>query len=70
MSVEQFNHIVGIIQNDPVFHSRGRKSQREVAIQLKVALHRLCHDGSLSSYKAIARVMAVTEGAAIKYTQR
>lgn len=70
MSYEQFNYIVNIIKDSPVFQKTGRKNQKPVSIQLKVALHRLCHDGSLSSYKAIARIMGITEGTAFMYTRR
>ncbi|KAF9984637.1 hypothetical protein BGZ80_008213, partial [Entomortierella chlamydospora] len=52
----QFNFIVEVIQGHPVFLSRGRKPQAEVATQLKVALHRLAHNGSHASYESLARI--------------
>ncbi|KAG0300881.1 hypothetical protein BGZ99_003613, partial [Dissophora globulifera] len=70
LSPEQFNYVVKLIQDHPIFQQTGKKPQKEVTIQLKVALHRLAHDGSLSSFKAIARVMGITTGSVVKYTHR
>src|SRR5690554_4197694 len=67
---QQFEYLVEMIKNHPIFLSHGRRRQEEVAIQLKVALHRLGHDGSLSSYSAIGRVLAVSTGSVKKYTGR
>ncbi|KAF9410369.1 hypothetical protein BGZ76_005527, partial [Entomortierella beljakovae] len=66
----QFNFIVEVIQDHPVFLRRGRKPQREVATQLKVALHRLAHDGSHSSYSAYRRILDVSVGSIVTYTRR
>ncbi|KAF9079618.1 hypothetical protein BGX23_003597, partial [Mortierella sp. AD031] len=55
MNRDQFDFIVDLIKDHSVFARRGKKPQRPVAIQLKVALHRLAHDGSLSSLAAVGR---------------
>lgn len=42
-----------------------------VAIQLTIALHRLCHNGSLPSYSAIGRtLLGVSTGSVVRYTRR
>ena len=54
MTKQQFDFIIDLIKDHPVFVRHGKKPQRDVVIQLKVALHRLAHDGSLSSLTAIS----------------
>jgi hypothetical protein len=64
----QFNFIVEMIQGHDVFLSRGSKPQADVVVQLKVALHRLGHDGSLSSYRALSLPLATSVGSVVRYT--
>ena len=70
MSPEQFDHVVTLIKDNPVFRKKGKKPQLDVPTQLKIALHRFAHYGSLATFKAIGRVMGVTPTAAVKYTER
>lgn len=70
MNETQFDCIVNLIKDASVFKSRGRKPQKPVADQLKVALHRFCHDGSLSSLNAVGRQLGVSVGSVVRYTRR
>ncbi len=70
MTPQQFEYVLSKIESHSVFRSKGRGPQRDPRIQLKVALHRLGHDGSLASNTAIARVLDVSAGSVQKYTQR
>lgn len=67
---EQFNFIISQIEHHPVFHNHGRKPQKDVIIQLKVALSRLGHDGSASSFASIASRLDVATGSVVRYTTR
>ncbi|KAF9536062.1 hypothetical protein EC957_000565, partial [Mortierella hygrophila] len=70
MNKAQFRFIVDLIKDATVFKSRGRKPQKPVEDQLKVALHRFCHDGSLSSRSAVGRQLGVSVGSVGRYTKR
>ncbi|KAF9309011.1 hypothetical protein BG006_005207, partial [Podila minutissima] len=70
MTKPQFDFVVNLIKNHSVFQKRWRKPQAPVEVQLKVALHRLTHDGSLSSLTAVGRQLGVSIGSVVRYTRR
>ena len=70
MTPRQFDLIVSLIKDHTVFARRGKKPQRIVETQLKIALHRFAHDGSLSSNTALARNLGVSIGSVVRYTRR
>ncbi|KAI7828976.1 hypothetical protein BC939DRAFT_500424 [Gamsiella multidivaricata] len=67
---KQFDFVLKIIRDHQVFRYQGKRRQADVAIQLKVALHRLGHDGPLSCFEAIGRTLGTSVGSAKKYTER
>ncbi|KAG0248168.1 hypothetical protein BG011_000382 [Mortierella polycephala] len=70
MTKDQFNFVVNLIKYHPVFARRRKKPQKDVEIQLKVALHRLSHNESLSSLTAISRYLGVSVGSVVRCTKR
>lgn len=70
MNKAQFHFIVELIKDATVFKSRGKKPQKPVMDQLKVALHRFCHDGSLSSRAAVGRQLGISVGSVGRFTRR
>ncbi|KAF9122082.1 hypothetical protein BG015_005660, partial [Linnemannia schmuckeri] len=66
---KQFDFILNLIKDHVVFIG-GTKPQIDVAVQLKVALIRLGHYGSLASVAHIADIMAVSTGSVVRYTER
>jgi hypothetical protein len=70
MTKPQFDFIVNLIQEHPVFETRWKKPQALVDVQLKVALHRLTHNGTLTSFSAIGRQLGVPVGSVVRYTRR
>jgi len=56
MTPQQFEYVLKKIEGHHVFRTKGNGPQADVRVQLKVALHRLGHDGSLASFTAIGRV--------------
>jgi len=70
MTKPQFDFIVNLIKKHSVFQRTWRKPQAPVEVQLKVALHRFTHDGSLSSFAAVGRQLGVSVGSVVHYTRR
>lgn len=70
MTPRQFNFIIEVIKDHPVFERKGRKPQADIVVQLKVALHVLAHDGSHASDSALARILAVSVGSMENYYKR
>ncbi|KAF9538544.1 hypothetical protein EC957_006466 [Mortierella hygrophila] len=70
MTKPQFDFVLNLIKDHPGFATRWKKPQQRVEVQLKVALHRFTHDGSLSSFNALGRQMGVSVGSVIRYTRR
>ena len=63
---ETFWHLHGLIADDPIFVSRGKKPQRPVKYQLAAFL---CRAGMESGVKS-ASVIAIAEGSVYNYVQR
>ncbi|KAK3805280.1 MAG: hypothetical protein J3R72DRAFT_508070 [Linnemannia gamsii] len=68
MTKPQFEYIVDLIKDHSMFRTTGRKRQVLVSVQLKIALHRLIHDGFLSSFNTLDRLLGVSVGSVIRYT--
>ncbi|KAI8596198.1 hypothetical protein EDD21DRAFT_289915, partial [Dissophora ornata] len=65
---EQFDFILGIIHDHPVYQYQAKRRQAAFEAQLKVALYRLGHIGFLSSFEAIGRTLGIGAGPAKTYT--
>lgn len=70
MTKEQFDFIVDLIKDHSTFARRGKKPQKSVEIQLKVALHRLAHNGTLTSRVSLSGSMDVSVGSVGRYTRK
>ena len=70
MNKLSFHHLVGKIENHPVFHNNSRNPQRDVWIQILVALERLGCQGNGASVGRIARSNGIGDGTVVLYTNR
>ncbi|KAG8957816.1 hypothetical protein FRC05_009569 [Tulasnella sp. 425] len=67
---EAFHHLLSLIQDHPIFTSRGPRPQAPVELQLSVTLYRAGRYGNGSSVGDIARIAGVSEGSVLKFTER
>lgn len=58
----QFRTILELIEDHPVFQDKNRRPQRHVSFQLKTALHRFGHEGSLSGHSELASKLNISIG--------
>jgi len=65
----QFDYIVHLIADHPVFLSNGPTPSADPAIQLKIALHRLGHNGTLASFRSLGRTLDCSQGSVVRYTR-
>ena len=65
-----FDHVLGLIRNDPVFFNKSRVPQASVEHQLKYALFRMGHDGSASGFLPTATMWGISEGHVFNCTKR
>ena len=70
MDRHSFQHVLQLIQTDPIFENESNISQAPVEDQLHYALYKLGHDGSLASYGACATNWDVSEGHIYNCTRR
>lgn len=70
LSPESFDFVKSMIEVHPVFKHKGKRRQMSVEVQLKIALMRLGHDGSLTGFDAIAGMMGVSEGSVKEFVDR
>lgn len=68
MNKEAFDFILNLIKGHTTFARQGKKPQKSVEIQLKVALHRLAHNGTMTSNKYLSRLLDVGTGCVGRYT--
>src|SRR5882724_11444551 len=66
MSHNAFWHVHGLIQDDPIFQSTGRRPQRPVKYQLVAFLHNFGENSSLQT----AGVLAIAEGTVYLYAKQ
>ena len=62
MDRHSFNHVLQIIQDDPVFYNDSHNSQDSIASQLHYALYKLGNDGSAVGYIEAASKWGISEG--------
>lgn len=65
-----FQHVLRLIQTNPIFENESNISQAPVEDQLHYGLYKLGHDGSLASYGACATNWGVSEGHIYNCTRR
>lgn len=65
----QFEYILHLIADHPVFLSDGPTPSADPAIQLKIALHRLGHNGTLASFRSLSRTLHCSYGSVTRYTR-
>ena len=70
MDKTSFVHILGLIEDDPVFHNNSRIKQMYPWYQLAVALHRFGTDGNGSSIDGVALQVGISHGSIANYTRR
>jgi hypothetical protein len=70
MDQTSFNAIVRLIEGHPVFHNNSLNPQQDVSVQLYVALRRFGHYGSSCSIGETAKLIGISEGSVLKYTER
>lgn len=68
MSRETFNRLVGLLEKDPIFLSRGPRPQRAVRYQLAAFLLRYAGEGN--DVVGVSNKLGIGEGSVFNYCQR
>jgi hypothetical protein len=67
---ETFFHVLSLTQDDPIFYNRSLRPQKQVWLQLVVALERFGCYGNGASIGRVARMAGIGAGTATLYTHR
>lgn len=63
---EEFAHILDLIKNDEVFHTKRTNIQLPIELQLKVVLYRLGSSGDGASVRKVASLFGIGDGGTIQ----